>query len=206
MAKNVTVLSEGACSPISFKNIADIEHSDTLNEKDTVIVIASNGNGEMKNVEIRELASFFINTNYTTSWYLPVINNSTISWELVKFGDKEPEDIDIVSMIPVATSEKDGLMPATAFKSLINAIPVRTKITLTSIVWDTLLNQYIYSIAIDTEGKHITVEPTPASAKIFRDCGIICTEISEHGITFECDTIPTTDIELYVLSTVVRDV
>ena len=85
-----------------------------------------------------------------------------------------------------------------------NAADIATKasgypytITLTAAGWSN--NTQNAAIAKATATNSIVVSPIPANQSAYSDAGILCTAQATGSITFVCDSVPATDIQVNVL-------
>ena len=85
-----------------------------------------------------------------------------------------------------------------------NAADIATKasgypytITLTAAGWSN--NTQNAAIAKATATNSIVVSPIPANQSAYSDAGILCTAQAVGSITFVCDSVPATDIQVNVL-------
>ena len=218
----VKVFSTNESKPLGFKPIGKLEHVETLNADDIILVVDKNGNGDINNVEIRELAEFFSNVNVNAQWYLPKVNGSVISFEWSELTSEHPAPIDIMDLIPLASETGYGLMNPNDYAKLnkivpytvdgitikadkngvisaIGGTPTCRKITLTASGWDIDSKTQFVSMEIDTRNRNI-VDVPPAYVQAFANYRIMAINEDSNGITFQCDTIPMVDIECYVTS------
>ena len=70
-------------------------------------------------------------------------------------------------------------------------------ITLTAAGWSN--NTQNAAIAKATATNSIVVSPIPANQSAYSDAGILCTAQATGSITFVCDSVPATDIQVNVL-------
>ena len=70
-------------------------------------------------------------------------------------------------------------------------------ITLTAAGWSN--NTQNAAIARATATNSIVVSPIPANQSAYSDAGILCTAQAAGSITFVCDSVPATDIQVNVL-------
>lgn len=77
------------------------------------------------------------------------------------------------------------------------------KVTLTASVWDTSTKQYTVpcgNILADTTKQEISPIPVDTSYNsAWKTCGIECVAQAANKLTFQCATIPTVDVEVYIL-------
>lgn len=221
----VRVYSADACEDISFKKIGKLGHVSTLNADDILLVVDKNGNGDINNVEIRELAEYFSEVNVNAQWYLPKVNGSVISFEWSELTSEHPEPIDILDLIPIATEDQAGLISADNISkinkltpytvdgktivanddnviSAVGSTPTCKKIILSSTGWDIDTKTQKILMNINTENRNVIDIPSEYVQIVSANHVIAILEESD-GITFQCDAIPTTDIVCYITSMVV---
>lgn len=220
--KIVRVYSADECADINFKQIGKLEHVETLNADDILLVVDKNGNGNINNVEIRELAEFFSKVNVNAQWYLPKVDGSVISFEWSELTSNHPEPIDILDLIPIATEERAGLISAENIAKLnslrpykvdgktiiansdnvisaVGGTPISTKVTLTASGWDIDLKTQKIQISINTENRNVIDVPSEY-IQVVSQHHILAIREETDGITFQCDSIPGVDISIYITS------
>ena len=81
--------------------------------------------------------------------------------------------------------------------------PLTRKVTLTASGWNTSTKQYTVpcgNILADTTKQEIRPIPVDTSYNsAWKACGIECVAQAANSLTFQCATVPTTDIEVYVV-------
>ena len=81
--------------------------------------------------------------------------------------------------------------------------PLTRKVTLTASAWNTSTKQYTVpcgNILADTTKQEIRPIPVDTSYdSAWKACGIECVAQAANSLTFQCATVPTTDIEVYVV-------
>lgn len=225
--KSIRVYSADASGSLGFKNIAKLEHVDTLNADDIILVVDKNGDGDVHNVEIRELAAFFSEVNTNMQWYLPKVNGSVVSFEWSELTSEDPAPIDILDMIPLASESTIGLMNASDYAklkkitpyepdgktivadsdgilSVVAGTPIRKKLLIPASGWDTDTKTQKVSVAVNTENRNV-IDVPPEYVRTFSNYQILAISEEETGITFQCSTIPTIDVTCYLTSMGVID-
>lgn len=197
--KIVRVYSVDACEDIGFKKIGKLEHVSTLNADDILLVVDKNGNGNINNVEIRELAKYFTDVNVNAQWYLPKVNGSIISFEWSDVTANHPEPIDILDLIPMATEEHAGLISADNIAKLNKITPLCTECVLNVNGWnpDTLTQKI--TLEINMNNRNVIDYPLEYN-QIVSQHNILAIKEEADGITFKCDTIPTNNVIVYITS------
>ena len=78
------------------------------------------------------------------------------------------------------------------------------KVTLTVAGWNSSTKQQTVSVAdvvADETAQQILPMPAAASLSAYNDAGILCTGQGAGTLTFQCETVPTAEITVYVTIT-----
>ena len=103
-----------------------------------------------------------------------------------------------------ASSSKSAAASAKAAKEAAAiATPTARKITLTAAGWDgTTKTQTVTCTGVLADGTAQEIRPMPVSAALdspYIAAGVQCIAQAENSLTFACSTVPTADIEVYVI-------
>lgn len=103
-----------------------------------------------------------------------------------------------------ASSSKSAAASAKAAKEAAAiATPTARKITLTAAGWDsTAKTQTVTCTGVLADGTAQEIHPMPVSAALdspYIAAGVQCIAQAENSLTFACSTVPTADIEVYVI-------
>lgn len=112
---------------------------------------------------------------------------------------QETEELDIPTGILKGTA--NGIEAAAAGADYA-AAPTLRQITLTAAGWNSSTKQQTVTcsgVLADAAAQEIHVAPADASYdSVWRTCAVLCVAQGANSLTFQCDTIPTGDITVYV--------
>lgn len=103
--------------------------------------------------------------------------------------------------------KQNKLTPGTdyATPAQVNALKVKAhKVTLTVAGWNSSTKQQTVAVAdvvADETAQLILPMPAAASLAAYNDAGIQCTAQAAGKLTFQCETVPTASIDVYVTVT-----
>lgn len=98
----------------------------------------------------------------------------------------------------VLTKTEDGTEWADASK------PLRVSVTLTTAGWAGSAAPYSQTVSVsgilaDETAQLITPVPALASQSAYYEAGVLCTGQAANSLTFTCETVPTSDLTVYVV-------
>ena len=106
--------------------------------------------------------------------------------------------------------KQDKLTPGTDYATpgQVNALKAKAhKVSLTVAGWDGSTKQQTVAVAdvvADETAQLILPMPAAASLSAYNDAGILCTGQGAGKLTFQCETVPTAAIDVYVTITPVN--
>ena len=128
---------------------------------------------------------------------LVALNGIQISGDSVTISS---ESETIVRNLSAPTNDTDA-----ANKSYVDALKTKAhKVTLTASGWNSSTKQQTVAVAdvvADETAQLILPMPAAASMTAYNDAGIQCVAQAAGKLTFQCDTVPTADIPVYVTIT-----
>lgn len=204
---DIDVLSTTSSEPLKFAKISEIEKTTTV-YRDDYLLLSNDTDGveKTRSVKLCDLKAYFEEVNITMQWFVPVVNDGIISWEWAS-GVESVDPIDIRNMVGLVDRTNDGLM-SSLDKAKLDAIsldtlskmPTCTKHILSASRWDSTAFTQKINMIINTNN-HNAVDYPAGYNQIVLDCGIRAIREESNGITFKCNTRPTSDVVVYITST-----
>lgn len=142
---------------------------------------------------------------------------SSQNWQSVCYGNGKfvavASDSNIAAYADASLSVVEQLSNAGIAKksditnAIISAAPSACKVTLTASGWDSTAKTQSATVSgvLEDESKQLIL-PMPAAASLsaYNDAGILCTGQGAGTLTFQCETVPTAAITVYVTITPVN--
>ena len=131
---------------------------------------------------------------------------SSAPWQSITCGDGK-----FVAVASRSTTAAYAYPPSDTVDRLVNAglakAPVAHKVTLSTSGWNSSTKQQTVNcadVAVDETAQLILPMPAAASLSAYNDAGILCTGQGAGTLTFQCETVPTAAIDVYVTITPVN--
>ena len=160
------------------------------------------GNGKFVAVASRSDAAAYSTDGVTwTAVTLP----SSASWSSVAYGNRK--FVAVASRSDAAAYASDVVVVDRLVSAGLAKAPVAHKVTLTASGWNSSTKKQTVNcadIVADEAAQQILPMPAAASMTAYNDAGIQCVAQGAGKLTFQCETVPTAAIAVYVTITPVR--
>ena len=178
---------------MATKRIKDLTTTASSMANDDYMVIDGETNGTRKYLA-SDLGVLYINVN---DHAYPIISITKATVDNVS-GINVHYDDGTVDGVTLFFADGAGL---STVKTAIEAeIPAITALTLTLVVANWSSDAQTLTATGVTASSNVVISPAPASMDDYVSAGIKCTAQSANSLTFTCDTVPTNDISVNVLS------